>query len=138
MLLRREARLLVERLRLWTPARFAASAPPWGSRGDLVHHLAQDLVDRAASAECAAARRLPRLDSDLALPDQLAVSADDLVRARPSHAVAVEAAAHLLAHRTELLEDEIPAGLAKALGLDDVVRAGRRVCDEAARSRMPL
>ena len=138
MLLRREARLLVERLRLWTPARFAASARPWGSRGDLMHHLAQDLVDRAALAEGAAARRLPRLDSDLALPDQLAVSADDLVRAGPSHAAAVEAAAHLLAHRTELLEDEIPAGLADALGLDDVVRAGRSECDGPARDRTRL
>ena len=128
----------MERLRLWTPARFAASAFPWGSRGDLVHHLAQDLVDRAASAERAAARRLPRLDSDLVLPDQLAVSADDLVRAGPAHAEAGEAAAHLLAHRTDLLEDEIPAGLADALGLGDVVRAGRRACNDPARGRTPL
>ena len=138
MLLRREARLLVERLRLWTPARFAASAPPWGSRGDLVHHLAQDLVDRTALAGGGAARPLPRLASDLVLPDQLAVSVDDLVRAGLSDAAAVTAAAHLLAHRTELLEDEIPAGLADVLGLDDVVRAGRSACDGAADVRTPL
>ncbi len=136
--MRREARLLVERLRLWTPQRFAASTPPWGSRGDLVHHLAQDLVDRAALGEGAVARRLPRLDSDLALPDQLAVSADDLVRAGLSHADAVMAAAHLLFHRTELLDDAVPAGLARALGLEDVVSAGRRACDSPAPDRTRL
>ncbi|MDQ3503757.1 MAG: hypothetical protein M3486_09130 [Actinomycetota bacterium] len=138
MLLRREARLLVDRLRLWTPARFAASAPSWGSRGDLVHHLAQDLVDRTARSEGAPARRLPRLDSDLALPDQLAVSADDLVRAGLSDDDAVPAAAHLLAHRAELLEDEIPPGLAAALGLDDVLLAGQRACDGTAECRTPM
>lgn len=136
--MRREARLLVGRLRLWTPARFAASAPPWGSRGDLVHHLAQDLVDRTALAEGTAARRLPRLDSDLALPDQLAVSADDLVRAGLPDAAAVTAAAHLLAHRTQLLEDEVPAGLSRALGLEDVVLAGQRACDGTAQIRTSL
>ncbi len=138
MLLRREARLLVERLRQWTPARFAASAPPWGSRGDLVHHLAQDLIDRTALAGGGASRPLPRLASDLVLPDQLAVSADDLVRAGLSDAAAVTAAAHLLAHRTELLEDEIPAGLADALGLDDVVRAGQNACVDTAERRTPM
>lgn len=130
--MRREARLLVDRLRLWTPARFAASAPPWGRRSDLIHHLAQDLVDRTALVEGAAARRLSRLDSDLALPDQLAVSADDLGRAGPSHTAAVMAAAHLLSHRIELLDDAIPAGLARALGLEDVVSAGQRACNGPA------
>ena len=127
-LLRRESRLLVQRLRLWTPARFAAGAAPWGTRADLVHHLAQDLADRAAAVEGDPRRELPRLDSDLALPDQLAVTADDLARAGPSPAAAVEATAHLLAHRAELLEDEVPAGLAAALGLDDVLARGRKAC----------
>ena len=131
-LLRRESRLLVQRLRLWTPARYAASAAPWGSRGDVVHHLAQSLADLAASSEGRSCRPLPRLDTDLALADQLAVTADDLVRAVASAQVAVLATAHLLLHRTELLQDEVPAGLADALGMNDaiaLVAAGRQACD---------
>lgn len=127
-LLRRESRLLVQRLRLWTPARFAAGAAPWGTRADLVHHLAQDLADRAVAVEGGPRRELPRLDSDLGLPDQLAVTADDLARAGPSPAGAVDATAHLLIHRAELLDDEVPPGLAFALGLDDVLARGRRAC----------
>lgn len=130
-LLRRESRLLVQRLRLWTPARYAAAAAPWGTRGDVVHHLAQSLADLAAAAEGGPARRLPRLDSHLALPDQLAVSAADLVRALDSAQVALIATAHLLLHRTELLQDEIPPGLGSALGVDDVVAAGRNACNHA-------
>ena len=127
-LLRRESRLLVSRLRLWTPARFSAGAAPWGTRADLVHHLAQDLADRAIAVEGGLRRALPHLDSDLGLPDQLAVTADDLARSRPSRAVAIEATAHLLAHRAELLGDEVPAGLAVALGVDDVLVRGRKAC----------
>ena len=128
-LLRRESRLLVQRLRLWTPARYAASATPWGSRADVVHHLAQSLADLAASSEGRPRRALPRLETDLALPDQLAVTADDLVRAVLSAEVAVLATAHLLLHRTELLQDEVPAGLTAALGVDDAVAVGRDACD---------
>lgn len=133
-LLRRESRSLVQRLRLWTPARWAAAAPGRGSRADLAHHLAQDLADLAADAEGAPRRPLPRLDSDLGLPDQLAVTADDLVRAQPSAAVARAATAHLLAHRLDLLDEPVPAGLAQALGVDDVVAAGRAACEESGRT----
>lgn len=111
-LLAREAASLVARLRLWTPARFAAAALPYGTRGDLVHHLAQSLADDVGQAPV----RLPRLDSDLALPDQVAVTADDLVRAGPDDATAREVTAHLLLHRAELLEEPVPAGLITALG----------------------
>ena len=127
-LLDREARSLVQRLRTWTPARYAAAAPVPGTRGDLVHHLAQALADRAAEIEGAPRRELPRLDSDLGLADQLAVTAADLVRCAPPRAVVVAATAHLLLHRTHLLEDEVPAGLAAALGLDDVLATGRSQC----------
>ena len=123
-LLAREATSLVERLRLWTPGRFAAAVAPGLSRAQVVHHLAQALAD----LEAAAPVRLPRLDSDLALPDQLAVTADDLVRSRPADDVARAATAHLLLHRRDLLGDEVPAGLAAALGLDDVLAAGRAAC----------
>jgi hypothetical protein len=130
-LLRRESRSLVQRLRLWTPARWAAGAPPYGSRADLVHHLAQDFADGAADIEGLSRRVLPRLDSDLGLPDQLAVTADDLVRAGPPVQVARAATAHLLAHRKDLLDEEVPAGLAAALALADVVAAGREECGGA-------
>ena len=108
-LLAREARSLVERLRVWTPARWAAEASPYGTRGDVVHHLAQAFVDRAGETT----RRLPRLDSDLALPDQLAVTADDLVRSGNAELADV---AHLLAHRRDLLNDEVPEALRARLG----------------------
>lgn len=107
-LLAREARSLVERLRLWTPQRWAASpgdaAPPYGTRGDLVHHLAQAFVTAAAETDTP----LPRLETDLALPDQLAVTADDLVRAGRA---TVQHVAHLLAHRRDLLGEEVPTTL---------------------------
>ena len=108
-LLAREARSLVDRLRLWTPARWAAEALPFGTRADLVHHLAQALVMQAAETDLP----LPRLDSDLALPDQLAVTADDLVR---SGRARLDEVAHLLAHRRDLLGEDVPAALRERLG----------------------
>lgn len=124
VLLAREAASLVARLRLFTPARWRAENPPLGTRGDAVHHLAQWLADAAGQAPV----RLPRLDSDLALPDQLAVTADDLVR---SGLATGDAVAHLLLHRYELLAEPVPAGLVAALGAPDQVallRRARSVC----------
>lgn len=100
----REARLLVERLRLWTPQRWAAAAPPYGTRGDLAHHLAQSFVEASGETD----RPLPRLDADLALPDQLAVTADDLCRAGRA---TLHHVAHLLTHRRDLLGEEVPPSL---------------------------
>ncbi len=131
-LLRRESCSLVQRLRLWTPARYAALAPAaTGSRADLVHHLAQAIADAAAACEGGAPRPLPRLAGDLSLADQLAVTSDDLARAHPPDAVAVAVTAHLLTHRYDLLEEEVPTGLAASLGIDDVLAAGREACDLA-------
>ena len=133
----------MQRLRLWTPARYAAAAPAWcdsawcdpgrpdavpATRGDLVHHLAQWCADRAADLDGRPSRPVPRLDSDLGLADQLAVTSDDLVRCAPPVELAVAATAHLLSHRVDLLEDDVPPGLAAALGLPDVVAAGRAIC----------
>jgi len=128
LLLRREARSLVQRLRLWTPARYAAAAPPWGARADLVLHLAQTCADAAADLEGEPRRALPRLDSDLGLADQLAVTSDDLVRAQPGDDLARAVTADLLVHRLDLLAEDVPASLADALGLADVVGAGRAAC----------
>jgi len=130
-LLAREAASLVSRLRLWTPARWAAAAQVVGSRADLVHHLAQSLADAAAVLERQPRRTLPRLDSDLGLPDQLAVVADDLRRAEPDQIGARAAVAHLLLHRWHLLDEDVPPGLAHRLGVTDVLGAGRAACGPA-------
>lgn len=132
-LLRRESRSLVQRLRLWTPARWAASAQPYGTRADLVRHLAQSLADAAARLEGEPLRALPRLD-DLGVADQLAVTSDDLVRAGAPDDLARAATAHLLAHRRDLLDEDVPPGLAAALGLEDAVSAGRTICEESGRT----
>lgn len=110
-LLARETRSLVDRLRLWTPQRWAASpadGAPYGTRGDLVHHLAAWFVVQAGETD----RPLPRLD-DLVLPDQLAVTSDDLVRSGRAQLPHV---AHLLAHRCDLLGEDVPAALLAQLG----------------------
>jgi len=135
-LLRRESRSLVQRLRLWTPARYAAAALPFATRGALVHHLAQALAEVAADLEGGPHRPVPRLDSDLALADQLAVTADDLVRARPDCDQAAAATCHLLLHRHDLLGEPVPLALAEALaaGGDEVavLAAGTATCRAAA------
>ena len=131
-LLRRESRSLVQRLRLWTATRYAAAAPPFPTRGALVHHLAQTLADLAADLEGAPRRTLPRLDTDLALADQLAVTSDDLVRAAPGPELAASATCHLLLHRHDLLGEPVPPGLLEAVvpGGDEaaVLAAGARAC----------
>ncbi len=131
VLLRRESRSLVQRLRLWTPSRYSAQAPTHGTRADLVHHLAQALADRAADTDGAPRRPLPRLDGDLVLPDQLAVTAEDLARVADAD-TARAATAHLLLHRRDLLDEDVPTGLAAALCLADVLAAGREECLRSA------
>lgn len=125
--LSREAASLVARLRLFTPARWEAACPPWGSRADAVHHLAQSLVAMSGEARVA----LPRLASPLVLPDQLAVAADDLVRTSPAVSMAADAVAHLLVHRVDLLGEPPPTGLVAALGEADeaaLLTRGLRAC----------
>ncbi len=64
------------------PARPAAADP--AARAEVVHDLVQQLADLAADAETLPHRPVPRLDNDLALPDQLRVVAADLMAAGPS------------------------------------------------------
>lgn len=113
-LLRREAGLLVQRLRVWTPPRWGA-----GDRERVARHLVQALADTAADSEGQPRRLLPDLGSPLALPDQLAVTADDVVRAGPSDETVRMLTAHLLLHRHDLLEDDVPDTLAVQLGFAD-------------------
>ena len=74
-------RKLVGQIGHWTPPRWAASTASGVTRAELVHGLVQWLADRAADAEGRPRRPVPRLDNDLALPDQLRVVAADLVAA---------------------------------------------------------
>ena len=67
---------LVGQISHWTPSRWAAS-----SRAARLHDLVQQLADRTADAEGQPRRAVPRLDNDLALPDQLRVVAADTVTA---------------------------------------------------------
>ncbi|MGH3647949.1 MAG: hypothetical protein ACRDTM_12340 [Micromonosporaceae bacterium] len=84
-----ELRAAVERLLRqvmhWTPSRWGAASRVSGvSRAQLVHGLVQRLADLGADAERAPRRAVPRLDNDLALPDQLTVVALDLLRTAPT------------------------------------------------------
>jgi hypothetical protein len=77
----------------WTPGRWSRTAPGGGTRGDLVHGLVQRLADWAADQEGQPRRPVPRLGSDLTLPDQLRVVATDLAAAAPPPDVRAAAAA---------------------------------------------
>lgn len=123
-LLAKEIRSLVDRLRLWTPARWAAEAEPWGTRADLGRHLASWLADAAASLEGTGLHDLPVLYPDLLVADQVAVTGDDLVRCDPPPELCADAVAHVLAHRFDLLGEDVPT----SLGGWDTLSYGRTVC----------
>jgi hypothetical protein len=122
--LAKELAALVQRLRLWPPARWAAACEPWGTRADVGRHLAQWCADQAAQLEGGPRRELPVLAPDLLVADQLAVTGTDLLRAAPPPELLADAVAHLLAHRADLLGDEPPA----ALGGAEALARGRAVC----------
>jgi hypothetical protein len=67
---------LVRQVQHWTPARWARD-----DRGARVHHLLQALADAAADATGEVRRAVPRLDNDLAIPDQLRVLGADAAAA---------------------------------------------------------
>lgn len=76
----------------WTPPRWRAASSVSGlSRADLVYELVQRIADLAAAAEGQPRRAVPRLDNDLALPDQLLVVTRDLLRASPASGVVTAA-----------------------------------------------
>jgi hypothetical protein len=74
---------LVDQVTNWTPSRWAAASAGGGSRADAAHALAQRLADLEAQAAGRPPRPVPRLPSDVALPDQWRVLARDLVHADP-------------------------------------------------------
>ena len=86
----------------WTPPRWAASGASGGTRADVVHALVQQVADLAADAEGQPHRPVPRLDRDLALPDQLRVVTADLLAAGPDEAVLARAVELVTAARRAL------------------------------------
>ncbi|MEV4344422.1 hypothetical protein AB0J83_08095 [Actinoplanes sp. NPDC049596] len=76
---------LLNQVRHWEAPRWRADG-----RGDKVYALVQRLADLAADAEGRPRRVVPR-ESDLVLPDQLRVMADDLPAAAAASAEALAA-----------------------------------------------
>jgi hypothetical protein len=93
---------LVNQVSHWTPPRWAASSVSGPTKAEVVHALVQGVADLAADAEGEPRRPVPRLDSDLALPDQLRVVTADLAAAAPDEATAERAAALIAAARKAL------------------------------------
>jgi hypothetical protein len=83
----------------WEQSRWSQPAkitdPPVESRADVVYGLAQRLADLGASVEGWPPQRVPRLENDLALPDQVRVMVADLLRASAPTDVLRAAAADL-------------------------------------------
>jgi hypothetical protein len=90
---------LVTRVSHWTPSRWAASGHSGRARAEVVYALVQQVADRAADAEGQPRRVVPRLDNDLALPDQLRVVTADLLAAGRPAGLAAAAALVTAAHR---------------------------------------
>jgi hypothetical protein len=71
----------VARVGHWEPARWVKPARSGRPRSDVVHALVQTLADLSRAVEGRPPRAVPRLDNDLALPDQVRVMAADLLLA---------------------------------------------------------
>jgi hypothetical protein len=98
---------LVDHIGQWAPSRWTApTASGSGTRADAVHALAQRLADLEASTTGRPDRALPRLDNDLVLPDQVRVTARDLLAARPSQATLAAALDAVTALRRSLAADQ--------------------------------
>jgi hypothetical protein len=93
------------------PGRVGATA---ATRGDVLFHLVQALADLSAAAEHRSGRAVPRLDSDLGLPDQLRVMVHDLVAAAPADDIVAAAMAELRLHRAEVDGARIDASALQA------------------------
>ncbi|MEU7929040.1 hypothetical protein [Micromonospora sp. NPDC049801] len=101
--LEQAVRLLVGQVGHWEQPRWAATATTGNvPRADLVHRLVQEVANLAADAEGQPRRTVPRLDNDLALPDQLRVVTADLLAAGADAEVLTRAAAEVTATRNAL------------------------------------
>jgi hypothetical protein len=96
----RSVDLLARQVGHWEAPRWAAPAATGNvARSDLMHRLVEQVANLAADVEGEPRRRVPRLDNDLALPDQLHVVAADLLAAGAPAAVLASAAAEVTATR---------------------------------------
>ncbi|MER7415284.1 hypothetical protein ABT346_00605 [Micromonospora peucetia] len=99
----RAVELLVRQVRHWQQPRWSATATGGNvSRADLVHRLVQEIANLCADAEGGPRRAVPRLDNDLALPDQLRVVAADLVATAAPPELLARAAVEVTATRDVL------------------------------------
>ncbi|WP_089156657.1 hypothetical protein [Micromonospora sp. NBS 11-29] len=99
----RAVTLLVRQVGHWQQPRWSAPAEGGNvSRADLVHKLVQEIANLAADAAGEPRREVPRLPSDLTLPDQLRVVAADLARADPPPPVLADAAEKITRTRATL------------------------------------
>jgi hypothetical protein len=95
--------LLARQVGHWEAPRWAAPAAAGNAaRADLMHRLVQQVANLAADAEGEPRRTVPRLDNDLALPDQLRVVGADLLAAGAPAEVLAGAAADVTATRRAL------------------------------------
>ncbi len=95
--LSRAAARLADQVSHWTPPRWAASG-----RAEAFHALVQRIAALDADAEGEPRRRVPRLDNDLALPDQLRVVVADLLAASGDEPTLAAAVAAIAAARAAL------------------------------------
>jgi hypothetical protein len=107
---------LVRRVSHWDSDRWATPVPPPGSlafapvpppagaprRSEVMFALVQELADAGADAERRVRRTVPRLDNDLALPDQLRVMVADLITAEPDDEL-LDRAARLITRTAHVL-----------------------------------
>ncbi|MFG3553118.1 hypothetical protein ACGGAQ_01890 [Micromonospora sp. NPDC047557] len=101
--LERAVQLLVRQVGHWEQPRWAAAATSGNvPRADLMHRLVQEIANLAADAEGQPRRTVPRLDNDLALPDQLRVVTADLLAAGADAEALARAAAEVTATRGAL------------------------------------
>ncbi|MFR9776262.1 hypothetical protein ACL02O_09380 [Micromonospora sp. MS34] len=99
----RAVELLVRQVGHWEQPRWSAQAEGGNvSRADLVHKLVQEIANLAADVAGEPRRDVPRLGTDLVLPDQLRVVAADLVTAGAPETVLSRAAATISATRSAL------------------------------------
>ncbi len=95
--LRRAAERLADQVSHWAPPRWAASG-----RAAAFYALVQRIADLDADAEGEPRREVPRLDNDLALPDQLRVVVADLLASGADERVLATAAEEITATRAAL------------------------------------
>lgn len=116
----------LERLRsavsVWSVGRWAAEPrslpgllPTSTTCAGVAYHLVQVLADVAAAAEGRPARPVARPDSDLVLPHQLAVMANDIARADPAEPLLRAAVGEVILHRAEIDGARPPDDLGREL-----------------------